>query len=144
MSVDENGVIVNTYRPGTFTASKLWDGEPGTEVTLTLYRTVLNDTYTPPYREYVDTATPTGVALEPAEVSGEYQPWTYTWFNLPANGEITRLINNVPVHQTMSFEMRLRRRRCPRPRALPLSTASNCRRRATPCHGASCSLSCSP
>ena len=84
-SVDEDGTLVNTYRPGTFTASKSWNGKEGPEVKLLLYRTALND----PSIEWVleDTVTLDGQIDDPAneDGSGETEPWHYTWVNLPAN-----------------------------------------------------------
>lgn len=85
-----DGTIINTYHPGTFTASKLWNGGMGPSVTFVLYQTVLNDMALTPYRVALDTVILDGVPQTNTTVSGEHMPWTYTWLNLPSGGTIYR------------------------------------------------------
>lgn len=105
----QDGVIYNYYRPGTFSASKLWSPQDpvGTQVTFNLYQTILQpvvetppenpeeppaeppvDPPAEPYKMLLDTVTLTGQKQADTTVNGEHEPWVYTWLNLPANGEV--------------------------------------------------------
>ncbi len=96
VEVDETGLttITNTWRGGTFTALKKWDPEipnppmPKPSVKFVLLQQIEGVTaneYSEPWGEPVelDGVVDTGDHLSE---DGEYEPWSFTWFNLPGNG----------------------------------------------------------
>ncbi len=90
LSYDRDGTIVNTYRPGTFSARKVWRDVPGAGVQFQLYQTILGDTRGVPYRVPVGAPVPLDGVPDPGVrdgQNGEHLEWLYTWFNLPANGD---------------------------------------------------------
>lgn len=90
LSYAPDGTIINSYRPGTFSARKIWRNVPGERVTFQLYQTILNDTSDPAYRmPFRGLVTLTGTAVpDDGKSDGEFVPWLYTWRDLPASGEV--------------------------------------------------------
>lgn len=85
-----NTIILNTFRQGTFTAYKQWDGNiPRPEITMQLYRLIVGDTAEPPYKEHAGTGVLDGIVDDgdPRVDDGEFEPWSYTWHNLIGNDE---------------------------------------------------------
>lgn len=86
--VDADGTLVNTYRPGTFTGVKLWNGGKTSPVELRLFRTILGEENGARVEVYPGQTFPLdGRIDDPVSLdgSGELTPWVYTWVNLPAN-----------------------------------------------------------
>lgn len=119
-SSSSGSTITNTFRPGIFTAKKLWEGLPSPPaggvyaVSFSLHQTILDDT-TSWYKQIGPAATLDGTPdPAPTVIPGatpaqdityqEITPWVIQWTNLPANGPDPR-----PVPQTanVSFEYKV-------------------------------------
>ncbi len=95
-SFTDGATIFNVYRPGDFTAKKLWEGLKEAprgnlyQVKLDLYQTILDDTTN--YSKLIGSAILNGIEDEnPTVIKGDitYQetiPWEVTFLNLPASG----------------------------------------------------------
>lgn len=102
--------IINVYRPGIFTAYKSWSGlpgeiVPGVDVSFQLYQTILNDPYTPAYREpWGAPVVLDGKDFVSADQEGEIEAFLYQWLGLPANALVTREINGELISEYVSFQ----------------------------------------
>lgn len=85
-----DNTITNSFRPGVFTARKVWEGLdslPGENeytVKIDLYQTVLNDNSG--FAKYIETVELTGLASTATTGSREIAPWVYSWEELDASG----------------------------------------------------------
>ncbi len=104
LSYDPDGTIVNTYRPGTFSARKVWRDVPGASATFQLWQTILNDPNAEsPYGKLLDTVTLHGVPQADDGVSGgEFIAWLYTWRGLDASG----VVEGYPDRVSFEYEVR--------------------------------------
>ena len=84
---DPDGNMVNSYQPGTFTASKYWSGAAPDEalppVTLELWRKARGSADSTAIQ--VGSGEVDGNVVDPPVpgVAGEWTPWAYTWVGLP-------------------------------------------------------------
>ena len=123
LTIRADGTLVNTYRPGTFTASKAWNGGIGPSATFILYQTVLNDTSATPYRMPLGSVVLDGIPQADINTSGEHTPWTYTWLNLPANGVIYTAAD--PDGLEVNFEYQVAEPQVPAGYAIDTSTSTS-------------------
>lgn len=86
-TVDPDGNMVNSYQPGTFTASKYWSGaEPGESlppVTLELRRKERGSADSTAILVGSGVVDGNVAGLPVPGAAGEWTPWAYTWVGLP-------------------------------------------------------------